>query len=298
MKKICAGILALTMAVGMLTACGSVKASSSGYEVEYSDGASKIERSELQSYVEKLAEQVQAIQKGDKDAVKESMDAKLGMELGFLNWYDILDEGIEDYFDGIYLERFDNFKADAKKVKKVEVYDEQTNSKYTSVGIRVFFEYAKGDNIIIDADVVKSDSGIFIYINDAETESKASLKAAIHMARTGFDTIKEALADMEAQGIKYDDVFSRIADIDCTSSPSSVVGVGATEEYLIYCLQKELSANGNDGGYVYVIFTGEETPVCYVQWRESMDSDIIGQYPEVPITADAQVQWGEIYHSD
>lgn len=299
MKRVFAGILAVTMAAGMLTACGSVKASHYVYEVDY-NRASEIDSSELQSDVEKIIEQVQAIQKGDKDAVKESMNANLGLELGFIDMYDISDYGMDDYFDSIYIERFDGFKADAKKVKKVEVCDEKTEGKYTSVVIKVFFEYAKDDNIIIDANVVKSDSGKFIYVDNAETESKATLKNSNIMAKVGFDTIAEALADMEAWGLKYDGASSQIADVDCTKAPDREVSVsvGATEEYLIYCLQKNLGSYGDDGGYVYVIFTGEETPVCYVQWRETMDSDIIGQYPEVPITADAQVQWGEIYHYD
>lgn len=362
MKRIFAGIAAVVLAMGMMTACGSVEKNSSevsssaaqagedgvadeetseqteddpapeeeqaaeetdeeseaetaesdnesasaDYEVEYLDDSAELDKSALDGYVDSALQLARAIQQNDKEAAKKLMNFELVWELENINDDELddelIDEALEYFFEYTDIKEYD-FTADRENIKKVFV-----NVDYQSVELMIFFNYTDEEYIGIGVDIFVTADGDIVNIVDTiiETEpdnyaKKYRLKTANGNAKTGYNAIAEALADLETMGIDYDGVFSKIADIDCSKAPTHEVEYSATEEYLIYYLQKNFSMYSGDGGYVYLIFdegSSSYYPVFYVQWRESMDSDIIGQYPEAPITVDAPIQWGEIYHYD
>lgn len=124
--------------------------------------------------------------------------------------------------------------------------------------------------------------------------TKADLKKANTNAKLVFTTLNNEAADRIADGERVEAVHTggvvAVSDFEDSSDP------------LLKAVYKTLTDSGEELGYVYIDFDpnydyydGEYQ--FFVQWSESADGAVIGQYPNPVKSTDDDVKFGKM-HSD
>lgn len=254
-----------------------------GCSVKFSD-------EELNGRVETILELARAIQQNDKEAAKKIMNVDLGIEKDLIDEDEFTGSGLDDYFSDTKIGSFE-FTADISRVNKTEVLQSANLFGFTISTFEVYLDYTDNEQVVLVAQQMKASDGIFTFIITAMTETQlneerkkndelSALKDANYNAKTAYNVVAEFAYDMETAGKPY--TFT--AEEFDTSEYKGELGSA---------LYKTFSIDLKENGYVFVGSDGNGG--YFTQWKESEDSDIIGQYPNMPIYADDPIEWGVYY---
>ena len=171
--------------------------------------------------------------------------------------------------------------------------------KRDSISLNYKIEELTEDKMTLSASAgLQTKSVSFTKVNeDAAVKSyteKSKLKTANTNAKLVFTTLNNEAADRIADGESVEAVHTggvvAVSDFEDSSDP------------LLKAVYKTLTDSGEELGYVYIDFDpnydyydGEYQ--FFVQWSESADGAVIGQYPNPVKSADDDVKFGKM-HSD
>lgn len=171
--------------------------------------------------------------------------------------------------------------------------------KRDSISLNYKIEELTEDKMTLSASAgLQTKSVSFTKVNeDAAVKSyteKSKLKTANTNAKLVFTTLNNEAADRIADGESvaavHTDGAVAVSDFEDSSDP------------LLKAVYKTLTDSGEELGYVYIDFDpnydyydGEYQ--FFVQWSESADGAVIGQYPNPVKSADDDVKFGKM-HSD
>ncbi len=109
--------------------------------------------------------------------------------------------------------------------------------------------------------------------------AKSRLKSANSNAKTAYNAVAEFIADEETKGSVEASILANAAG----SFDAATSGSTGTVQYVVY---NALSDNGDEAGYVYVIYPATlnngKTDTWVVQWckTDGGTGAVIGQYPD------------------
>lgn len=260
-----------------------------GCSVKFSD-------EELNGRVETILELARAIQQNDKEAAKKIMNVDLGIEKDLIDEDEFTGSGLDDYFSDTKIGSFE-FTADISRVNKTEVLQSANLFGFTISTFAVYLDYTDDEQIVLVAQQMKESDGIFTFIITAMTETQlneerkkndelSALKDANYNAKTAYNVVAEFAYDMETAGKPY--TFTA-EEFDTSAEYKDGLGYELHKTFSIDYYDDEYISNG------YVFVGSDGNGGYFTQWKESKDSDIIGQYPNMPIYADDPIEWGVYY---
>lgn len=335
MKKISAFITSLAIALSA-AACGAVNEPSeddnavlqNDIELTEADGSTaNASESEDENYIEaeaaikdNIIAQLDALENGDKEAFielnlfsaleqkskEESDDPEF--EIGQDEWEEYWDKLFEEYCDDL-----DGMKL-SHEVKELKLTDLMTSAghHYDSEIFLDFdmcqiafllFDENSGTDKEFEGFAYKYNEVWYVYFKGLEADEKTDQKSSEKEQPQTANEIAQAVYTLVATYLFDSDIIYEISEEEAIAQITGEIDCADMEKYtgIKGDLAKDIYELAVQKGYVYIIRTPylQDTSIV-VQWRESFDSDIIGQFP-YPIPEESyadsgdHIVWGEYY---
>lgn len=120
---------------------------------------------------------------------------------------------------------------------------------------------------------------------NAEENNMGLLQTVNSKAKLIFTTLENTAADLISDGESVEKVK--------TDSVVAIDSFRFSNNPLEKAVYNVFEDNWGSRGYVYIRFDpNNENEQNYVQWSNTKDGDVIGQYPDPPKSLDADIQFG------